>query len=75
MKKAILFALIIMMIVPFTGLFAEGQKDDDSIVIGANIYNFQDNFMNGVMAVLLGVIIALVAPRLVPKRRKNSGWA
>ncbi len=33
-----------------------------------------EDFMNGALAVLLGVIIALVAPRLVPKRRKNSGW-
>jgi SH3 domain protein len=34
-----------------------------------------EDFMNGALAVLLGVIIALVAPRLVPRRRKNSGWA
>lgn len=34
-----------------------------------------EDFMNGALAVLLGVIIALVAPRLVPKRRKNSSWA
>lgn len=34
-----------------------------------------EDFMNGAMAVLLGVIIALVAPRLIPKRRKNSSWA
>jgi SH3 domain protein len=34
-----------------------------------------EDFMNGALAVLLGVVIALVAPRLVPKRRKNSGWA
>lgn len=33
-----------------------------------------ENFMNGALAVLLGVIIALVAPRLVPKRRKTSSW-
>ncbi len=49
MKKTILFALIIMMVLPFAGLFAEGQKDDGKVVIGANIYSFQDNFMNGVM--------------------------
>jgi len=55
MKKTILFALIILMVLPFTGLFAEGQKDkaSDSIVIGSNIYNFQDNFMNGVMKPVL----------------------
>ena len=34
-----------------------------------------EDFLNGAMAVLLGVIIALVAPRLVPKRRKSSSWA
>lgn len=33
-----------------------------------------EDFMNGVLAVLLGVVIALVAPRLVPKRRKASSW-
>jgi SH3 domain protein len=33
-----------------------------------------EDFMNGALAVLLGVFIALIAPRLVPKRRKNSGW-
>jgi SH3 domain protein len=33
-----------------------------------------EDFMNGALAVLLGVIIALITPRLVPKRRKNSGW-
>ena len=55
MKKAILFTLIIMMVMPLAGLFAEGQKDkgSDTIVIGANIYNFQDNFMNGVMKPVL----------------------
>jgi SH3 domain protein len=34
-----------------------------------------EDFMNGALAVLLGVIIALVAPRLVPRQRKHSGWA
>ena len=33
-----------------------------------------EDFMNGALAVLLGVVIALVAPRLVPKRRKTSSW-
>jgi SH3 domain protein len=32
-------------------------------------------FMDGAMAVLLGVVITLVVPRLWPKRRRNSGWA
>jgi SH3 domain protein len=34
-----------------------------------------EDFMNGALAVVFGVIIALVAPRLVPKRRKSSSWA
>jgi len=34
-----------------------------------------EDFLNGALAVLLGVIIALVAPRMVPKRRKSSSWA
>lgn len=32
-------------------------------------------FMNGALAVFLGVIITLVVPRLWPKRRRDSGWA
>jgi len=35
----------------------------------------QEAFMNGAMAVLLGVVIALVVPRLWPRRRRDSGWA
>lgn len=34
-----------------------------------------EDFMNGAMAVLLGVIITLVVPRLWPKRRRSSSWA
>jgi len=34
-----------------------------------------EGFLNGALAVLLGVIITLVVPRLVPKRRRNSEWA
>ncbi len=34
-----------------------------------------EDFMNGALAVLLGVIITLVVPRLWPKRRKSSSWA
>jgi SH3 domain protein len=33
------------------------------------------DFINGALAVLLGVIITLVVPRLWPKRRQNSSWA
>ena len=31
--------------------------------------------MDGALAVLLGVIIAALAPRLMPKRRRNDGWS
>lgn len=34
-----------------------------------------EDFMNGALAVLLGVIITLVVPRLWPKRRRSSSWA
>lgn len=47
-KSVILIALIALMAMPFS-VFAGGQKEDGKIVIGANIYSFQDNFMNGVM--------------------------
>ncbi len=32
-------------------------------------------FMNGALAVLLGVVITLVVPRLWPKKRRSSSWA
>jgi SH3 domain protein len=34
-----------------------------------------EDFINGALAVLLGVIITLVVPRVWPKRRKSSSWA
>ncbi len=34
-----------------------------------------EDFLNGALAVLLGVIITLVVPRLWPKQRKSSSWA
>ena len=46
---------------------AENQRLNDSLD--------SESFMNGALAVLLGVIITLVAPRLWPKRRRDSGWA
>ncbi len=46
---------------------AENQRLNDKLDSEA--------FMNGALAVLLGVIIALVVPRLWPKRRRDSGWA
>ncbi len=46
---------------------AENQRLNDRLE--------SEGFMNGALAVLLGVIIALVVPRLWPKRRRNSSWA
>ncbi|MDO8862244.1 TIGR04211 family SH3 domain-containing protein [Haliea sp. E1-2-M8] len=48
-------------------------------MLGAENQRLQDNlrssaFLDGALAVLLGVVIALVAPRLWPKRRRNDGW-
>jgi SH3 domain protein len=34
-----------------------------------------EEFINGALAVLLGVIITLVVPRLWPRRRSGSSWA
>lgn len=34
-----------------------------------------EDFLNGALAVLLGVMITLLVPRLWPKRRKSSSWA
>lgn len=48
-------------------LEAENQRLQDKLESEA--------FMDGAIAVLLGVIIALVVPRLWPTRRKNSSWA
>lgn len=48
-------------------LEAENQRLQDNLESEA--------FMDGAIAVLLGVIIALVVPRVWPTRRKNSGWA
>ena len=48
-------------------LESENQRLQDSLRSSA--------FIDGALAVLLGVIIALVAPRLWPKRKRNDGWA
>ncbi|MEM1112126.1 MAG: TIGR04211 family SH3 domain-containing protein [Pseudomonadota bacterium] len=48
-------------------LEAENQRLEDKLTSEA--------FMNGALAVLLGVIITLVVPRLWPKRRRSSSWA
>jgi SH3 domain protein len=49
-------------------------------VLAAENLRLQDSlrtntFMDGSLAVLLGVIITLVVPRLWPKRRRYDGWA
>ncbi|MFT4823694.1 MAG: SH3 domain protein [Halioglobus sp.] len=48
-------------------LEAENQRLQDNLESEA--------FMDGAIAVLLGVIIALVVPRIWPTRRKSSSWA
>ena len=48
-------------------LEAENQRLQDKLNSEA--------FMNGAFAVLLGVIITLVVPRLWPKRKRSSSWA
>lgn len=48
-------------------LEAENQRLRDKVE--------SEDFINGVLAVLLGVIITLIVPRLWPKRRQSSSWA
>jgi SH3 domain protein len=48
-------------------LKADNQRLEDRVRSGA--------FLDGALAVLLGVIITLVVPRLWPKRRSSSSWA
>ncbi|MCB1841725.1 MAG: TIGR04211 family SH3 domain-containing protein [Halioglobus sp.] len=48
-------------------LEAENQRLNDKLR--------SEDFINGALAVLLGVIVALVVPRLVPRKRKSSSWA
>ncbi len=48
-------------------LEAENQRLSDKLQSG--------DFINGALAVLLGVVITLVVPRLWPKRRRMSEWA
>ncbi len=45
MKKLLSLLAIAVSVVLVTGC----EKEDDTILIGANIYNFADNFMNGVV--------------------------
>jgi methyl-galactoside transport system substrate-binding protein len=46
MKK--LLVLLAAVVLSFT-LAACGEKEDDTLLIGANIYTFDDNFMNGIV--------------------------
>ncbi|MDA3950266.1 MAG: galactose/glucose ABC transporter substrate-binding protein MglB [Spirochaeta sp.] len=46
-KRIVLLLLVALIALPMA--FAGGQEEDGEIVIGANIYTFADNFMNGVM--------------------------
>ncbi len=48
-------------------LEAENQRLTDKLQSG--------DFINGALAVLMGVVITLVVPRLWPKRRRMSEWA
>ena len=48
-------------------LEAENQRLQDKLK--------SEDFINGALAVLLGVVITLVVPRLWPKRRRSSSWA
>ncbi len=48
-------------------LKAENQRLTDKLK--------SEDFINGALAVLLGVFITLVVPRLWPKRRRSSSWA
>ncbi len=48
-------------------------------MLGAETQRLQESlrssaFLDGALAVLLGVVIAVVTPRLWPKRRRNDGW-
>ncbi|MDX9958467.1 MAG: galactose ABC transporter substrate-binding protein [Clostridia bacterium] len=49
MKKTGMIALVLLLALSVVNVFAAGQQDSGQIVIGANIYSFADNFMNGVM--------------------------
>jgi SH3 domain protein len=48
-------------------LKAENQRLQDKLK--------SEDFLNGALAVLMGVFITLVVPRLWPRRRKSSSWA
>jgi methyl-galactoside transport system substrate-binding protein len=47
--KTRIASMFLLLALLTSGLFAAGGAEDGEIVIGANIYSFADNFMNGVM--------------------------
>ena len=50
MKRSITsLVMMALLAISLVSLFVACEKKDDQIVIGANIYTFADNFMNGVM--------------------------
>lgn len=49
MKKMTLLVAALVALALFAGIFTGCKKDDGVTTIGANIYSFQDNFMNGVI--------------------------
>ncbi|HAE23237.1 MAG TPA: methyl-galactoside ABC transporter substrate-binding protein, partial [Spirochaetaceae bacterium] len=48
-RKIGIIALAILIALSVASVSATGSKESGQIVIGANIYSFADNFMNGVM--------------------------
>lgn len=57
----------------------EAQRSESELLRLENV-RLQERIANnqlldGALAVLLGVIVAVVAPRLWPRRRRNDGWA
>jgi len=48
-RRLSLIVCAALLVVAVSGAFAMGGKEGGELVIGANIYSFADNFMNGVM--------------------------
>lgn len=57
----------------------ESQRSESELLHLENV-RLQERISNnqildGAIAVFLGIIIALLAPRLIPRKRRNDGWA
>lgn len=57
----------------------ESQRSETELLRLENV-RLQERISNsqildGAIAVLLGVIITILAPRLIPRKRRNDGWA